>query len=74
MTLQEWTAQIVDELKREGFDASQYQGFPLVKPEMSTRERVRLLKFATSLGAERHIYAEGMLFIPSGLGVILREK
>jgi hypothetical protein len=69
MTLPEWTQQLKDELTREGFEVSDYQGFPLVKKPKSFSETVRLLDFQTSLDADRRIYGEGMLFLPA----VIRE-
>lgn len=67
MTLQEWTMIISAELKAEGFEVSEYQGFPLVKRPESIEEGVRLLKFHTKqFPADREIFAEGMLFVPAG--------
>ena len=67
MTLGEWTTIIIAELKANGFEASEYQGFPLVKRPESHEEGVRLLKFfPKQFPADREIYAEGMLFIPAG--------
>jgi hypothetical protein len=69
MTLPEWTQQLKDELTREGFEVSDYQGFPLVKMPQARNEAVKLLKFKTSLSADRRIYGEGMLFLPA----VIRE-
>lgn len=67
MTLQQWTTIIIAELKANGFEAREYQGFPLVKRPESHEEGVRLLKFSTKqFPADREIYAEGMLFMPAG--------
>jgi hypothetical protein len=66
MTLQEWTAEVMAELKAAGFEVSEYQRFPFVKAPTSMQEGVRLLKFTTSLAADRTLYAEGMLFVPAG--------
>jgi hypothetical protein len=66
MTLSEWTSVVSSELRSAGFEVSEYRGFPLVKPGESHLEKYRLLKFSTSLPADRRIYAEGMLFVPAG--------
>ena len=66
MTLQQWTAQILLELQAAGFKAREHQGFPLMQMPDGHLEIVRLLKFRTSLGSDRRIYAEGMLFLPAG--------
>jgi hypothetical protein len=79
MQLAEWTAHLVHELKLQGFDVVEHQGFPLVKPRMDGsvdpfNERIRLLEYEPSLNCERHIYAEGMIFLPIGAGAILRKE
>jgi hypothetical protein len=67
VTLPEWTASVIAELKAAGFEVSEYQGFPLVQRPESLEETVRLLKFETKhFPADRTIYAEGMLFVPAG--------
>ncbi len=66
MTLGEWTAAVIEELKAAGFDAREHQGFPLVQRPEDFQEGVRLLKFHTTLPADREIYAEGMIFVPAG--------
>jgi hypothetical protein len=67
VTLPEWTASVIAELKGEGFEVSEYQGFPLVKCPETHAEGVRLLKFKTKeFPADRTIYEEGMLFVPAG--------
>lgn len=68
MTLQEWTAQVVADLREAGFHVEEYEGFPLAPMPGSVDETVRLLKFTTSLATDRFIYKEGMLFVPGGLG------
>jgi hypothetical protein len=65
MTLDEWSNQITGELVAAGFSVSLYEGFPLVKQPEQLDEKVRLLKFRTSLRADRLVYAEGMLFAPA---------
>jgi hypothetical protein len=79
MTLAEWTKTVTDELKAAGFEVAEYQGFPLVKPSMSGGidghlERVRLLKFTTTVACDRSIYAEGMIFLPAGSNELMRER
>lgn len=66
MTLDEWTARIIDELKAAGFGASVYQGFPLVAMPSTHEEGVRFLKFKPTLAADRRIYSEGCLLVPAG--------
>ena len=66
MTLPEWTASIIAELRAAGFEASEYQGFPLAQTPRSIAEGVRFLKFHTTLAADRTIYKEGVLFVPAG--------
>ena len=66
MTLPEWTKSVMDELRAAGFEVSEYQGFPLVQTPADFQEGVRLLKFHTSLAADRTIYSEGMLYAPAG--------
>ena len=66
MTLEEWTKSIIDELTAAGFEASEYQGFPLVPMPKTQIEGVRFLKFRTTLASDRSIYAEGCLFVPAG--------
>jgi hypothetical protein len=66
VTLQEWTAQIIAELKAAGFDAAEHEGFPLMKMPETHFAIVRLLKLRLSLATDRRIYAEGMLFVPTG--------
>jgi hypothetical protein len=66
MTLEEWHTAILTELRVAGFQATTYQGFPLVERPDLFSEGVRLLKFQTSLPCDRRIYAEGMLFVPAG--------
>ncbi len=66
MMLVEWADTIVAELKAAGFSVTVHEGFPLVKRPATHDDRVRLLKFRTSLSADRRIYAEGMLFVPPG--------
>jgi hypothetical protein len=66
MDLPEWTAKITEELRAAGFHPTEYRGFPLMKLPEGHFEIVRLLKFRTSLAADRRIYAEGMIFIPAG--------
>jgi hypothetical protein len=71
VTCQEWTAKVTAELQAAGFDVIECCGFPLVKPNFDGSraghdERVRLLKFHTTLPTDRRIYAEGMLFLPAG--------
>lgn len=68
MTLAEWTAQVTRDLSAAGYAVQEYQGFPLVKCPRTIAEGARLLKLQLSLPADRRIYAEGMLFVPAGLG------
>jgi hypothetical protein len=70
MTLPEWTAAITAELRTAGFTVEEYQGFPLAKVPLNKGinghlERVRFLKFHTTLPAQRRIYQEGCLFLPA---------
>jgi hypothetical protein len=67
LTLREWTAAVIGELQAAGFEASEFKGFPLVKRPEIFAESVRLLKFHTTLAADRRIYTEGMLFTPRGI-------
>lgn len=66
MTLEQWTDEIIAELKAAGFDATNHKGFPLVKMPSTHLDGVRFLKFHTTLAADRRIYAEGCLFVPVG--------
>jgi|GEM_PF-7097478 len=66
MTLQEWTQAVIAELKSAGFEAAEYQGFPMANTPPDA-EKYRFLKFRTTLPADRTIYAEGVLFTPAGL-------
>jgi hypothetical protein len=66
MNLPEWTAQVIAELKAAGFDATEHQGFPLMKMPETHFQIVRLLKLRLSVGTDRRIYAEGMIFVPPG--------
>jgi hypothetical protein len=79
MKLAEWTATVIAELKAENFSVLNYQGFPLVKPNMDGdwagyMERVRLLKFRSTLPSYRRIYAEGMLFLPAELISVVSKE
>ena len=66
MTLAEWTQTIVEELTAAGFEATTYQGFPIVKMPTTLLDGIRFLEFRTTLAADRRIYAEGCLFAPAG--------
>jgi hypothetical protein len=66
VTLAEWTEAISAELKGAGFEVERVYGFPLLKMPASQDERVRLLKFKTTLPSDQRIYKEGMLFVPTG--------
>jgi len=66
MTLPEWTATIIAELRSAGFEASEYAGLPLAQDPGTIAEKIRFLKFRTSLAADRTIYKEGVLFVPAG--------
>jgi hypothetical protein len=71
MTLPEWTKSIIDELTAAGFEAREYKGFPIATIPAGDGmaghlERVRFLKFHTTLAADRRMYAEGCLFSPAG--------
>ena len=78
MTLEEWTESIVSELRQAGFDVEVYQGFPLAKPNVEDtleghQERVRLLKFRTTLASDRRLYSEGLLYLPAGADLIAKN-
>jgi len=73
MNLAEFTATLIKELKDAGFDVSEHAGFPIVKRPEKLEDGVRLLKFATSIPCERHIYAEGMIFFPFGTGNLMKQ-
>lgn len=66
MTFEEWAAGIAGRLREQGYDVSDYQGFPLVKCPTTHEEIYKLLKFAQTLGCNRRVYAEGMIFLPPG--------
>jgi hypothetical protein len=66
MALADWTDQICKELRAAGFEVSVYKGFPLAKIPEAHQEIVRFLKFQTTFGAHRRMYAEGCLFMPPG--------
>jgi hypothetical protein len=57
---------VIEELHAAGFKARDYQGFPLMTMPKAQADVLRLLKFRTSVAADRRIYAEGMLFVPPG--------
>lgn len=65
--LPKWTAQIKKELTRAGFEVSEFEGFPLVKIPKKQEESVRLLRFSTSLAANRRILDDSVVFLP-GMG------
>ncbi len=67
MTLEEWGAIVSGELARAGFAVGSYDGFPIVLRPAMMSETCRLLKFSLSVPVDRHIYAEGILFVPAGL-------
>jgi hypothetical protein len=66
MTLNQWSAEIVQKLRAAGFNPTIYHGFPLVKIPEAHHEIVRFLKLCQTVGADRRIYAEGCLFVPHG--------
>jgi hypothetical protein len=66
MTLDEWSTTITAELRAAGFNVELYQRFPLVEIPILQSQFVKLLKFKTSMPADREIYGEGMLFMPAG--------
>ena len=68
MSINEWTATVVDELQKSGFDVSTHAGFPLVKTPIGIQGKVRLLNFKPSLPAERRVYQDGLLFMPFCFG------
>lgn len=74
MTLAEWTAIVIAEVRAAGFECDEYEGFPLAPRPHTRADSVRLIKLDLSLRADRHIYAEGMLFTPAGLPVAEREQ
>jgi hypothetical protein len=66
-----WASEIRGKLTEAGFTVDEYQGLPIVKIPESHPETVRLLKFAQTVGCNRTIYAEGMLFHPAGTSLTL---
>lgn len=66
MTLEQWSAQMVEELRASGFSVSMYHGFPLVAKPEGFEDGVRLLKLQLSMPVEKRIYAEGALIVPAG--------
>lgn len=71
MTLDEWKAQVISDLRAAGFTCGDYEGFPLVAfPGMEKAQTLLELKF--SVPTERRIYAEGMLFVP--FSVLLKQR
>lgn len=68
-----WADEVSAQLSGAGFTVKEYQGFPIVELPATHEETVRLLKFARTVGCDRRIYAEGMLFVPAGAGRDLPE-
>jgi len=66
-----WSSEIRGKLTEAGFTVIEYQGFPVVEIPEAHTEIVRLLKFAQTVGCNRTIFAEGMLFHPSGTSLPL---
>ena len=72
-TPQEWLTQIGKDLDAGGFTWRWFEGFPLVERPRLHQDGIRLLKFRTTYGCEKRIYAEGMLFVPPGFGAQIRK-
>lgn len=70
---QAWASEVTAKLSGAGFAVKEYQGFPLVKIPETHEETVRLLEFAETVGCNRTIYQEGMLFHPSGTSLQPKE-
>jgi hypothetical protein len=64
-----WASEVHTKLTGAGFTVEDYQGFPIVKIPETHAETVRLLNFAETVGCNRTIYAEGMLFHPAGMRI-----
>lgn len=64
MTLAEWTAHAIAELKATGFEATEHQGFPLVATPPTLDGKRKLLDLRLSFSCEKRVYAEGVLLVP----------
>jgi hypothetical protein len=69
-----WASEVTGKLAAAGFAVKEYKGLPLVTIPETHEETVRLLKFARTVGCDRAIYAEGMLFMPAGANAAARRK
>jgi hypothetical protein len=66
VTFEDWARDIAGKLRAAGYPVADYQGFPMVQCPKTYEETYKLLKFAQTLGCNRRIYAEGMIFLPPG--------
>jgi len=72
MNIEEWSNDVMTELRAAGFEVTLHHGFPLVTPPPFLDGKVKLLKFKASRPADRSIYAEGVLFYPAGTERLMR--
>jgi len=64
MPLEEWTDTITRELEADGYAVLTYEGLPLVARPSSGAEFAALLRWKGSQDAEKHIYGQGVIFVP----------
>lgn len=68
MTLEDWTADVIEDLRLAGYTVENHDGFPLAtdKPSaLGLKRSTALLEFQARYPANRAVYAEGVLFSPA---------
>ena len=75
MKLEQWSENVAEQIRAQGFDVEIHEGFPLVRDKgLTVNQRMRLLSMKLETPTERTVYQDGMLFMPMGSQAMVKRE